>query len=168
MKISKRVQAIKESPTFAILAKAAVMKKSGADVIVLATGEPDFDTPDFIKQAAIDAINHGYTKYTAVGGIAELKSAIVNKMKRENDLDYQSNQVLVSCGAKHCIYNLIQATIDPGDEVIIPAPYWVSYPDIVLLAGGVPVIVACGIAQRYKLTADKLRELLRLGLKCCF
>ena len=133
------------------------MRAAGKDVIGLGAGEPDFDTPDSIKAAAITAINNGFTKYTAVDGIADLKTAIINKFKKDNGFDYQANQILVSCGGKQSFFNLAQALLNPGDEVIIPAPYWVSYPDMVLLADGVPVIVEAPQSQQFKITAEQLR-----------
>lgn len=156
MQLSNRVLAIKESPTLAITAKAARLKAEGKDVIALAAGEPDFDTPQHIKDAAIAAINAGFTKYTPVGGTPSLKNAVIAKFKRDNGLDYTAKQILVSCGGKQSFFNLCQAFINQGDEVIIPAPYWVSYPDIVILAEGTPVIVQCGIEQGFKLTAAQL------------
>ena len=156
--LSNRVKAVKPSPTLAITARAAAMRAAGKDIIGLGAGEPDFDTPDHIKAAAIKAINNGFTKYTAVDGTAGLKKAIIHKLKRDNGLDYQNNQVLVSCGGKQRFYNLAQALLNPGDEVIIPAPYWVSYPDMVLLADGVPVIVEAGQSQNFKITPQQLRE----------
>ncbi len=160
IQLSDRVQSIKPSPTLAVTARAAAMRAAGKDIIGLGAGEPDFDTPDFIKQAAIKAINDGFTKYTAVDGTPGLKKAIVAKFKRDNGLDYEPKQVLVSCGGKQSFYNLAQALLNPGDEVIIPAPYWVSYPDMVLLAGGVPVIVAASQDQGFKLAAVQLRAAL--------
>ena len=160
IQLSDRVQSIKPSPTLAVTARAAAMRAAGKDIIGLGAGEPDFDTPDFIKQAAIKAINDGFTKYTAVDGTPGLKKAIVAKFKRDNGLDYEPKQVLVSCGGKQSFYNLAQALLNPGDEVIIPAPYWVSYPDMVLLAGGVPVIVAASQDQGFKLAAEQLRAAL--------
>jgi len=154
--LSKRVQAIKPSPTLAVTARAAKLKAEGKDIIGLGTGEPDFDTPQHIKDAAIGAINAGFTKYTAVGGTPSLKKAIIAKFKRDNGLDYTAKQILVSCGGKQSFFNLALAVINPGDEVIIPAPYWVSYPDIVLIAEGTPVIVHADIAQGFKLTAEQL------------
>ena len=156
MKLSTRVQAIKPSPTLAVTALAASLKAQGKDIIGLGAGEPDFDTPQHIKDAAIAAINRGFTKYTAVDGTPSLKAAIIAKFKRDNGLDYTPKQVLVSCGGKQSFFNLAQAYINPGDEVIIPAPYWVSYPDIVLLADGKPVIVDAGIEQGFKITAAQL------------
>ena len=156
MHISKRVQAIKPSPTLAVTARAAELKASGKDIIGLGAGEPDFDTPAHIKQAAISAIQQGFTKYTAVGGTPSLKAAIIKKFQRDNHLEYQPSQVLVSCGGKQSFFNLSQAYINPGDEVIIPAPYWVSYYDIVILAGGCPVVITAGIEQNFKITPDQL------------
>lgn len=155
--LSTRVKAVKPSPTLAITARAAAMRAAGKDIIGLGAGEPDFDTPDHIKTAAIKAINSGFTKYTAVDGTAGLKKAIIAKFKRDNGLDYQANQILVSCGGKQSFFNLAQALLNPGDEVIIPAPYWVSYPDMVLLADGVPVIIEAGQAQGFKITPAQLR-----------
>lgn len=154
--LSKRVQAIKPSPTLAVAARAAKLKAEGKDIIGLGTGEPDFDTPQHIKDAAIAAINKGFTKYTAVGGTPTLKQAIIAKFKRDNGLDYTAKQILVSCGGKQSFFNLVLATINPGDEVIITAPYWVSYPDIVIIAEGKPVIVQADIAQGFKLTPAQL------------
>ena len=156
MSLSKRVQAIKPSPTLAVTARAAKLKAEGKDIIGLGTGEPDFDTPQHIKDAAIAAINKGFTKYTAVGGTPSLKTAIIAKFKRDNGLDYTAKQILVSCGGKQSFFNLALAVINPGDEVIITAPYWVSYPDIVIIAEGKPVIVEADIAQGFKLTAAQL------------
>jgi len=154
--LSRRVQAIKPSPTLAVTARAAKLKAEGRDIIGLGAGEPDFDTPQHIKDAAIVAINKGFTKYTPVGGTASLKAAIIAKFKRDNGLDYTAKQILVSCGGKQSFFNLALATINPGDEVIIPAPYWVSYPDIVLIAEGKPVIVQAGIEQGFKMTPAQL------------
>lgn len=156
IKLSQRVQSIKPSPTLAITARAAALKAEGKDVIGLGAGEPDFDTPNHIKQAAITAINEGKTKYTAVDGTAELKQAVIDKFSRDNGLDYQANQILVSVGGKQSFFNLTQAILDGGDEVIIPAPYWVSYPDMVLLANGTPVIIEAGQDQRFKITPEQL------------
>jgi len=156
LRLSDRVNAIKPSPTIAVSTLAAELRAQGRDVIGLGAGEPDFDTPEHIKQAAHEAISSGFTKYTAVDGIGELKTAIIEKFRRENGLEYTADQVLVSSGGKQCIFNLAQALINPGDEVVIPAPYWVSYPDIALLAGGVPIAVAAGAEQKYKITAEQL------------
>jgi aspartate aminotransferase len=154
--LSARVQAIKPSPTLAVTARAAKLKAEGKDIIGLGAGEPDFDTPQHIKDAAIEAINRGFTKYTPVGGTQSLKQAVIAKFKRDNGLDYVAKQILVSCGGKQSFFNLVLATINPGDEVIITAPYWVSYPDIVLIAEGKPVIVQAGIEQGFKMTATQL------------
>jgi aspartate aminotransferase len=156
LELSKRVQAIKPSPTLAVTARAAKLKAEGKDIIGLGAGEPDFDTPQHIKDAAIGAINRGFTKYTAVGGTPSLKAAVIAKFKRDNGLDYTAKQILVSCGGKQSFFNLALAIINPGDEVIIPAPYWVSYPDIVLIAEGKPVIVQAGIEQGFKMTPAQL------------
>jgi aspartate aminotransferase len=156
LELSKRVQAIKPSPTLAVTARAAKLKAEGKDIIGLGAGEPDFDTPQHIKDAAIAAINKGFTKYTAVGGTPSLKQAVIAKFKRDNGLDYTAKQILVSCGGKQSFFNLALAVINPGDEVIIPAPYWVSYPDIVLIAEGKPVIVHAGIEQGFKMTPAQL------------
>ncbi|OHX34405.1 aspartate aminotransferase [Methylomonas sp. LWB] len=155
--LSDRVKAVKPSPTLAITARAAAMRAAGKDIIGLGAGEPDFDTPEHIKSAGINAINSGFTKYTAVDGTAGLKKAVIAKFKRDNGLDYEPKQILVSCGGKQSFYNLAQALLNPGDEVIIPAPYWVSYPDMVLLADGVPVIVEAGQSQGFKITPAQLR-----------
>jgi len=156
LKLSTRVQAIKPSPTLAVTARAAKLKAEGKDIIGLGAGEPDFDTPQHIKDAAIAAINKGFTKYTAVGGTPSLKQAVIAKFKRDNGLDYTAKEILVSCGGKQSFFNLALAVINPDDEVIIPAPYWVSYPDIVIIAGGKPVIVQAGIEQNFKMTAAQL------------
>jgi aspartate aminotransferase len=156
LELSTRVKNIKPSPTLAISARAAQLKAEGKDIVNLGVGEPDFDTPDHIKAAGIDAIQRGFTKYTAVGGTPSLKQAVANKFKRENGLTYTARQILVSCGGKQSFYNLCQAVIGAADEVIIPAPYWVSYPDIVILAEGKPVIVEAGIEQAFKLTPTQL------------
>ena len=158
IQLSDRVKAVKPSPTLAITARAAEMRAAGKDIIGLGAGEPDFDTPEHIKAAAIEAINNGFTKYTAVDGIPSLKQAIIDKFKKDNGFDYQLNQILVSCGGKQSFYNLAQALLNPGDEVIIPAPYWVSYPDMVLLADAVPVIVETTQQQQFKITAEQLRN----------
>ncbi|MGA0974914.1 MAG: pyridoxal phosphate-dependent aminotransferase, partial [Sedimenticolaceae bacterium] len=142
--------------TLAITARAAALRAEGKDVIGLGAGEPDFDTPDHIKAAAIEAINSGKTKYTAVDGTASLKQAIIDKFKRDNGFDYAAEQILVSVGGKQSFYNLAQAILDAGDEVIIPAPYWVSYPDMTLLADGVPVVVECGAETQFKITPEQL------------
>lgn len=154
--LSARVQSIKESPTLAITAKAAKYKAEGRPIIGLAAGEPDFDTPQHIKDAAIAAINAGYTKYTPVSGIPALKQAIVNKFKTENGFDYALNEVIVGVGGKQTIFNLCLAVLNKGDEMIVPAPYWVSYADIALVAEAVPVIIDCGIEQGFKLLPAQL------------
>ncbi len=158
IQLSDRVQRVKPSPTLAMSALAQKMKAEGRDVINLGVGEPDFGTPDHIKKAGIAAINDNKTGYTQVDGIPELKAAIAAKLKRDNGLDYDADQILVSCGGKQSCYNLCQAMLNKGDEVIIPAPYWVSYPDMVLLAGGKPVIVSAGQDQNFKLTASDLEN----------
>ena len=154
--ISDSLKRIKPSPTIAVTQKAKELKAAGKDVIGLGAGEPDFDTPDNIKKAAIDAIQSGDTKYTAVDGTKDLKEAIVKKFKRENNLNYTIDQITVGAGGKHVIYNLMMATLNKGDEVIIPAPYWVSYPDIVLLAGANPIVIECSEDQSFKLSAKDL------------
>ena len=157
IKLSTRVQNIKPSPTLAITARAAELRAEGKDVIGLGAGEPDFDTPIHIKQAAIDAINNGLTKYTPVDGTADLKQAVIKKLARDNGLDYAANQILVSVGGKQSFFNLAQAYLQAGDEVIIPAPYWVSYPDMTLLADGVPVIIEAGQENQFKITPEQLK-----------
>ncbi len=156
-KLSARVQAVKPSPTLAITARAAEMRAAGKDVIGLGAGEPDFDTPDHIKTAAIQAIHDGFTKYTAVDGTPSLKQAVIDKFKRDNGFVYRPDQILVSCGGKQSFYNLAQAILDPGDEVIIPVPYWVSYPDMTILAGGIPVFAHAGADQQFKITPSQLQ-----------
>ena len=154
--LSAAIQRIKPSPTIAVTNRAAQLKAEGRDIIGLGAGEPDFDTPDFVKDAAIAAIHSGKTKYTQVDGTPELKAAIQAKFKRDNHLHYGLDQISVNVGGKHTIFNAMMATLDPGDEVVVPAPYWVSYPDIVLLAGATPVIVECGIEAGFKLTPAQL------------
>ncbi|MBF0624026.1 MAG: pyridoxal phosphate-dependent aminotransferase [Magnetococcales bacterium] len=154
--LSRRIGKVKPSPTLAVTAKAKELRDQGRDVIGLGSGEPDFDTPEHIKEAAIKAVRDGFTKYTPVPGTPELRAAVAEKFKRDNGLDYSPKQVVVTVGGKQAIYNLIQAIIDPGDEVIIPAPYWVSYPDIVLLADGQPVIVDTAEADGFKMTPAAL------------
>lgn len=156
IQLSDRVNSIKPSPTLAVSTKAAELKAAGHDIIGLGVGEPDFPTPEHIKEAAKQAIDNNFTHYTAVDGIAELKQAIIAKLKRDNQLTYKPEQILVSCGAKHSIYNLMQALLNPGDEVLIPAPYWVSYPDMALLAEATPKFIEAGIEQRFKITAAQL------------
>jgi len=154
--LSDRVNAIQPSPTLAVSQKAAELKAAGHDVIGLGVGEPDFDTPEFVKTAAKAAIDAGHTKYTAVDGILQLKQAVVDKFKRDNGLTFETNEILISAGGKHSIFNLLSAWLNPGDEVLIPAPYWVSYPDMSILVGAVPKFIEAGIEQRYKITAEQL------------
>lgn len=156
MRLSKRTFSIKPSPTLSLDAKAKSLKARGVDVINFGVGEPDFDTPENIKDAAIKAIRNGFTKYTPVGGIDELKAAIIEKFKKDNNLAYEKNEIIVSCGAKHSLYNISSALCDTGDEVIIPAPYWVSYPDQVLLNDAVPVIVKTDEKNSFKITPELL------------
>ena len=158
--VSNTLKRIKPSPTIAVTQKARELKASGKDIIGLGAGEPDFDTPENIKQAAIKAIKDGDTKYTAVDGTPALKNAIINKFKRENNLEYQINQITVGAGGKHVIYNAMVATLNEGDEVIVPAPYWVSYPDIVLLAGGTPIILECTEKQGFKINPLELEKMI--------
>ena len=156
--VSNNLKRIKPSPTIAVTSKAREMRESGKDVIGLGAGEPDFDTPDNVKEAAIEAIKKGDTKYTAVDGTPALKKAIVDKFKRENNLSYTMDQVTVGTGGKQVIYNAFMATLNKGDEVIIPAPFWVSYPDMVLLAGGKPKIIKCDEKDGFKISAKKLEK----------
>jgi len=156
--LSDRVNAIQPSPTLAVSQKAAELKATGHDVIGLGVGEPDFDTPEFVKVAAKAAIDAGHTKYTAVDGIPQLKQAVIDKFKRDNGLDYELSEILISAGGKHSIFNLLSAWLNPGDEVLIPAPYWVSYPDMSLLVGAVPKFIEAGIEQRYKISASQLDQ----------
>lgn len=156
--VAQRLKAIKPSPTLAITAKAARLKSEGKDIIGLGAGEPDFDTPQFIKDAAIAAMNKGLTKYTAAGGTPSLKKAIIAKFKRDNGLDYTEKQILVSCGGKHSCFNLCLALLDKGDEVIIPAPYWVSYPDMAMMADATPVFIQAGLEQGFRITAQQLER----------
>ncbi|MFQ5756069.1 MAG: pyridoxal phosphate-dependent aminotransferase [Acidiferrobacterales bacterium] len=158
MQLSHRVKRIKPSPTIAVSQRAAELQRAGKDVIGLGAGEPDFDTPDHIKRAAIHAVQRGFTKYTAVDGIPSLKQAIVEKFKRENNLVFETDQILVSAGGKQSLFNLAQALLAAGDEVIIPAPYWVSYPDIVLLADATPVFVPAGGEQSFTITPEQLDQ----------
>lgn len=160
MLISRRIEAIEPSQTMAIDAKAKEMKRAGVDLVDFGAGEPDFDTPGHIKQAAIRAIEQGFTKYTPATGMAELKEAICEKLRKENGLEYSPADVVVSCGAKHSILNVVLALVDEGEEVIIPAPYWVSYPQQVKMAGGKPVIINTDMAHHFKLTPDQLRSAL--------
>jgi aspartate aminotransferase len=156
MKLATRTKKIKPSPTLAVTMKAKALQKEGRDIIGFGAGEPDFDTPEHIKKAAIRAIEAGFTKYTPVGGIDELKDAVINKLMRDNDLSYKRSQIVVSTGAKHTLYNLAQVLFGRGDEVIIPSPYWVSYPDIVLLADAKPVILNTKESDRFKIHPDEL------------
>jgi len=158
IKLTERVKRIKPSPTLAIDTKAKALKAEGVDVIGFGAGEPDFDTPDHIKQAAIEALKAGKTKYTPVGGINELKDAIIAKLKRENNLSYTRDEVIVSCGGKHALYNIAQVLFEAGDEVIIPSPYWVSYPDQVVVNDAKPVIVPTQEKNGFKITAEELEK----------
>ena len=158
MVLADRVNRIKPSPTMAVSARAKKMKADGVDVISFGAGEPDFDTPQNIKETAIKAIDEGFTKYTLVDGIDELKDAIIDKFREQNDLIYERGQIIVSCGAKHTIYNAAQAVFNDGDEVIIPSPYWVSYPDIALLAGAVPVIVKGHEENGFRIRPEDLKK----------
>ena len=156
--LAARLARVKPSPTIAVTTKAAELKAQGRDVIGLGAGEPDFDTPQHIKDAAWAAMQKGQTKYTAVNGILELRQAIAAKFKRENGLDYKPDQITVGCGGKQVLYNAFLATLDPGDEVVIPAPYWVSYPDMVLLCEGTPVVVDCPAASGFKMSPAALER----------
>jgi aspartate aminotransferase len=156
--VSNRLSVIKPSPTLAVSAKAAKLKAEGKDVIAMGAGEPDFDTPEHIKQAAVEALKKGLTKYTAAGGTPSLKKAIIAKFKRENGLEYTEKQILVSCGGKQTSFNLCMALLNPGDEAIIPAPYWVSYPDMAQMADGRPVFIEAGIEQGFKITPQQLER----------
>lgn len=158
IKLASRTFAVKPSPTLAVAARAAELKAQGRNIVGLGTGEPDFDTPEHIKEAAIAAIRKGETKYTAVEGTPALKDAVIAKFKRDNGLSYTRKQVLVSVGGKQSFYNLCQALLNTGDEVIVPAPYWVSYPDMVLLAEGKPVIITTTYEQKLKITAAQLEQ----------
>lgn len=158
MKLAERVNRIKPSPTFAAAAKAAAMRAQGIEVISFAQGEPDFDTPTNIKEAAYKAIRDGITKYTPAAGFNDLKDAIIQKFKKDNDLAYERSQVFASAGAKLCIYNLAQAFFEAGDEVIVPAPYWVSYTDIVLLMDATPVVIPTSEKQGFKISVAQLRS----------
>ena len=158
IKLSDCVGRIKESPTLAITAKAAQYKSEGKDIIGLAAGEPDFDTPQHIKDAAKKAIDNGFTKYTPVSGIPSLKKAIIDKFKRDNHLEYTPSEIIVGVGGKQCIFNFCLAVLNAGDEVIIPAPFWVSYADIALVSNAKPVIIECGIEQKFKMTAAQLEK----------
>jgi len=165
VKLASRISTIKPSPTLAITAKANALKAEGRDVISFGAGEPDFDTPDHIKMAAVKAIEEGFTKYTPVDGIVELKDAIISKLGRDNQLTYDRSQIVVSCGAKHTLYNLTQVLFEEGDEVIIPSPYWVSYLDMVLLSGARPVILKTGEAQGFKILPEQLKAAITRNTK---
>ena len=160
LSVSKRMAAIKPSPTGAVVALAAELRAAGRDIISLGAGEPDFDTPQHIKDAALEAIASGQTKYTPIDGTGELKAAIQQKFARENQLQYDISQIIVSTGAKQCLFNLCMGLLSPGDEAVIPAPYWVSYPDMVRLAGAEPVVVAAGIDEDFKITPTQLADAL--------
>ena len=166
--LSSAVQRIKESPTLAVTAKASLLKSQGIDIIGLAAGEPDFDTPEFIKQGAIQAIKEGKTKYTPVGGIPTLKNAIVDKFKNDNGLDYKAEEIVVGVGGKQCIFNLCLSVLDAGDEVVIPAPYWVSYEDIAVLTGAEVKIISTTIEDNFKITAEQLDTALTEKTKLVF
>lgn len=168
LSVSQRVQRVKPSPTLAVTALAAELRAQGRNVIGLGAGEPDFDTPEHIKAAAIKAIENGQTKYTAVDGTAELKNAIIDKFQRDNSLEYAPDQILVSSGAKQTCYNVCSAILNPGDETIIPAPYWVSYPEMVKLADGEPVIVSAGIEDGFKITPRALAAAITERTKLMF
>ncbi|MDX8403362.1 MAG: pyridoxal phosphate-dependent aminotransferase [Mariprofundaceae bacterium] len=168
IQLSDRIQKVKPSATLAITAKAAELRATGKNIISLSVGEPDFETPKAARAAGIEAINSGFTRYTAVPGIPELRKAVAEKFRKDNDLDYEPEDILVSTGGKQCIYNLLQAMINPGDEVIIPAPYWVSYPDMVLLAEGTPVIVEATSDADFKLTAAQLETAITPKTKLLF
>ncbi|MDX8391748.1 MAG: pyridoxal phosphate-dependent aminotransferase [Mariprofundaceae bacterium] len=168
IKLSNRVQQVKTSATLAITAKAAELRAAGRNIISLSVGEPDFETPQAARDAGIEAINSGFTRYTAVPGIPELRQAISEKFLRDNDLDYAATDILVSTGGKQCIFNLLLALINPGDEAIIPAPYWVSYPDMVLLTDGTPVIVDTTADANFKLTATQLEAAITAKTRLLF
>ena len=168
MKLCEKLQNIQPSPTLAVNAKAAELRAQGADIISFGVGEPDFDTPANVRQAGIDAINQGFTRYTPVDGIPELKQAIADKFKRDNGLDYSLDQITVNCGGKHSGYLVMQALLNPGDEVIVPAPYWVSYPPMVILAGGTPVIVPTKEADEFKLNPADLKAAMTDKTKALF
>ncbi|GAA0731070.1 pyridoxal phosphate-dependent aminotransferase [Sphingomonas sp. ABOLD] len=156
MQTSAALQRIQPSATLAMTSRVFELKRAGVDVIGLGAGEPDFDTPDFVKEAAIQAIRDGKTKYTNVDGTPELKDAVIQKFKRDNGLDYTAQQITINVGGKHTLFNAIVATVEAGDEVIVPAPYWVSYPDVIQFAGGTPVFIAAGAEQNYKITPEQL------------
>ncbi len=170
IKLTERVQRIKPSPTLKIDSLAKAMQAEGKDVVGFGAGEPDFDTPDFIKQAAIDALKAGKTKYTPVGGINELKDAIIAKFKRDNNLAYVRDEIIVSCGGKHALYNIAQVLFEAGDEVIIPSPYWVSYPDQILINDAIPVFICrlflvslVALTQPCGLVPETVNELVTVG-----
>ncbi|MGI9553779.1 MAG: pyridoxal phosphate-dependent aminotransferase [Thermodesulfobacteriota bacterium] len=165
MKLSNRVQELKPSATLTITAKAKELKSQGIDVIGFGAGEPDFDTPDNIKEEAIKAIQDGFTKYTVVGGIVELKEAIINRLKQDHGLVYKKEEIIISCGAKHTLYNLTQALFEKGDEVIIPSPYWVSYPDQITLTGATPVILETSEDNKFKINPDELKSIINKNTK---
>ncbi len=160
VKLSQRIGRINPSLTLAITAKAKEMQRQGLKIVGLAAGEPDFDTPQYIKEAAIKALGEGFTKYTPASGIIELKEAIVRKLKEDNALEYRTDEIIVSCGAKHALYNIMQTLCDEGDEVVIPAPYWVTYPEQVKLAGGIPVVIPTLEERNFKLSANLLRRVI--------
>ncbi|MGH7791579.1 MAG: aminotransferase class I/II-fold pyridoxal phosphate-dependent enzyme, partial [Thermodesulfobacteriota bacterium] len=160
MKLAARADKLRPSATLAITAKAKALKAEGIDVVGFGAGEPDFDTPENIKEEAVRAIKEGFTKYTAVGGIDELKSAIIDRLKEDYGLKYEKSEITVSCGAKHTLYNLSQVLFEEGDEVIIPSPYWVSYPEQITLAGGLPVIIETEEEKGFKIDLDKLKTLI--------
>jgi len=168
IKLSNRIQQVKPSATLSITAKAAKLRAAGRDIISLSVGEPDFDTPKAACEAGKKAIDEGFTRYTAVAGIPELRQVIAEKFKRDNNLDYEAADILVSTGGKQCIYNMLQVMLNAGDEVIIPAPYWVSYPDMVLLAEGLPVIVDTTADYDFKLTADQLETAMTANTRLLF
>ena len=163
--LSELVNRIKPSPTMVLAGCASELKAQGKDIISLSVGEPDFDTPEFIKQAAIKALVDGKTKYTPVAGIPSLRQAVTDKFARENQLKYKPEQIIVSCGAKQCIFNASLALLNPGDEAIIPAPYWVSYPDIIKITGAKPVIILTNIEQKHKITAEQLEQAINKNTK---
>ncbi|MHC4158778.1 MAG: pyridoxal phosphate-dependent aminotransferase [Planctomycetota bacterium] len=158
MKVSKRAEDVPPSATIAVTARAQQLKSQGVDVIGFGAGAPDFDTPDYIKDAAIEALRAGKTKYTPAAGIVELRSAIAEKLEKENGLKYNPDQIIVNIGGKHSVYEAMQAVIEPGDEVILPAPYWVTYPEAIKLAGGIPKVVRNETASSYKITVEQLKE----------
>ncbi len=158
MKFSNRILDVKPSPTLAVTAMAKAMKAQGIDILDFGSGEPDFDTPEFIKKAAIEAINSGKTKYTPAGGIPDLKRAVIEKLKRDNNLDFSIDEITINCGGKHSFFNLMQVLLQPGDEILIPSPYWVSYPSMVSLADGVPVVIDTKEETGFKITPDQLKS----------